>query len=117
MILPKRTHTHTSTQFIGYLDEVLDLRFAGDSESLLVVATNSEQIKVFDRTTGSCQLLCGHSEVVLCLEASVDGNTMVTSSKDKSVRVWKLEHSSGLFHCVAIGTGHTHSVGAVSISK
>ena len=93
------------------------MRFAGESESLLAVATNSEQIKVFDRKTGSCQLLCGHSQVVLCLEVSTDGNTIVTSSKDKSVRVWKLDTTSGLFHCVALGTGHTHSVGAVTMSK
>lgn len=93
------------------------MKFSGEEENFLAVATNSEQVKVFDRQTGGCQVLCGHAEAVLCLEASVDGQLIVTSSKDKSVRVWKLNSTSVQFHCVAIGIGHTHSVGAVAISR
>ena len=104
-------------QLVGYLDEVLDMRFAGQSDDLLVVANNSKQLKVFQRPTSSCQLLTGHGGVVLALDASPDGCTLVTGSKDNTVRMWELNSTSGNFRCVASGTGHTHAVGTVSVSR
>jgi len=41
---------------VGYLDEVLDVRFVGEDENLLAVATNSEQLKVFNRGSQDCQV-------------------------------------------------------------
>lgn len=101
---------------MGYNDEVLDMRYVGEGGTLLAVATNSEQVKIFDRHSFDCQVLPGHSGIVLCLDASSDGKTLATSSKDSSIRVWRLDHS-GHFHCVAMGTGHTHAVGAVALSR
>lgn len=71
-------------QFIGYPDEVLDLRLVGEGQGLLAVATNSEQVKVFDRKTKNCQILTGHGGIVLSLDASHDGNMIVTGSKVRS---------------------------------
>ena len=68
-------------QFVGYSDEVLDMRFVGEQEQCLAVATNSALVKVFQREDLSCQLLSGHSAVVLCLDCSSDGRMMVTGSK------------------------------------
>lgn len=101
------------------MDEVLDLRCAGEKGQLLAVATNSEQVKVFERGSHHCQLLTGHSGIVLSLDVSHDGHTLATSSKDNTIRVWRLgEGGSGWgFSCVAIGTGHTHSVGAIALSR
>lgn len=104
-------------KFIGYLDEVLDMRYVGEREGLLAVATNSEQVKVFDRNSFSCQLLSGHSGIVLALDATTDGSLLATSSKDNTVRLWSLDCISGKFACIAMGTGHTHAVGAVAVSK
>ena len=63
----------------------------------------------------SSQVLAGHAGIVLCLDANDD--TLVSSSKDASVRVWKLDSTTQRFNCVAIGTGHTHAVGAVALSR
>ena len=93
------------------------MRFVGNSESLLAVATNTDQVKVFDRSSCNCQLLSGHTGIVLCIDASSDGQLLVTSSKDNSIRVWSHDSQSGLFQCVAMGMGHTHAVGAVAISR
>ena len=60
---------------------MLDVRFLGEREQLLAVATNSALVKVFQREDLSCQLLSGHSAVVLCLDCSTDGRAMVTGSK------------------------------------
>lgn len=57
------------------------MRLVGEGQGLLAVATNSEQVKVFDRRTKNCQILSGHGGIVLSVDASHDGNTIVTSSK------------------------------------
>lgn len=48
-------------QFVGYSDEVLDVKFLGKGDSHIVVATNSCQLKVFELLTNSCQILYGHT--------------------------------------------------------
>lgn len=89
----------------------------GEGESSLAVATNSEQVKVFRRDSFSCQLLSGHTGIVLALDVSADGALLATSSKDNTVRLWRLDNVSKQFVCVAKGTGHTHAVGAIAVSR
>lgn len=48
-------------KFVGYNDDILDVRFLGKEDSHIVVATNSSQIKVFVLATNSCQILYGHT--------------------------------------------------------
>lgn len=96
---------------------MLDISLVGEGESHVAVATNSEEVKVFERESGSCQLLSGHSAIVLAISASSDGRLLATGSKDNTVRLWKMSDDSRQFDCVAIGTGHTHAVGAVAISR
>lgn len=48
-------------KFVGYNDDVLDVRFLGKQDSHIVVATNSSQLKVFELATNSCQILYGHT--------------------------------------------------------
>lgn len=93
------------------------MKFVGEAESSLAVATNSERVKVFERDSFSCQLLSGHSGIVLALDAGPDGSLLATSSRDNTVRLWSRNSASGHFECVAMGTGHTHAVGAVAVSR
>lgn len=51
----------TCSQFVGYNDEVLDVKFLGKGDTHIVVATNSSQLKVFELLTNSCQILYGHT--------------------------------------------------------
>ena len=48
-------------QFVGFNDEVLDVKFLGKGDTHIVVATNSSQLKVFDLATSSCKILYGHT--------------------------------------------------------
>eukprot|EP00795_Rhopilema_esculentum_P008646 gene8646-14661_t len=50
-------------QFVGPLDEVLDLKFVGEDHSLLSIASNSPDVKVIDRETMDCRILNGHTEI------------------------------------------------------
>jgi len=104
-------------QFIGYYDEILDMRFYGPEEESIVIATNSDQIKVIHRETQSSELLSGHQGTVLGLDVSFDGKYIASCSKDNSIRIWKQDLETKEFRCVATGNGHTHAIDAISWPK
>lgn len=54
-----------SKQIVGHNDEVTDIKYVGPEQRQIAVATNSEQIRVFDVETISSQLLTGHKDIVL----------------------------------------------------
>uniref|UniRef100_A0A8C3AKX4 Transducin beta like 3 n=1 Tax=Cyclopterus lumpus TaxID=8103 RepID=A0A8C3AKX4_CYCLU len=86
------------SQFVGYNDEVLDVKFVGKGDSHIVVATNSCQLKVFELLTNSCQILYGHTDTVLSLDVFKKGFLFASCSKDRSVRVWQMDSDSGQVH-------------------
>ncbi|OIW17730.1 hypothetical protein TanjilG_29080 [Lupinus angustifolius] len=104
-------------RLVGYNEEVVDMKFIGDDEKFLALATNLEQIRVYDLASMSCSyVLAGHTEIVLCLDTCVSSSgksLIVTGSKDNSVRLWESESKS----CIGIGIGHMGAVGAVAFSK
>lgn len=73
------------------------MKFLDDDENSLAVATNAEQVWVYDLSSMSCSyVLAGHTEIVICLDAGrcSNGSTLiVTGSKDNADRtacIWKL---------------------------
>ncbi|KAM6957199.1 transducin beta-like protein 3 [Aplochiton taeniatus] len=107
----------TQQQFVGYSDEVLDVRFLGNGDSHIVVATNSSQIKVFELATSSCQILHGHTDTVLSLDVFKKGSMFASCAKDRSVRVWCMDSESGRVSCLAQGCSHANAVGSVTCSR
>uniref|UniRef100_A0A7N6FE52 U3 small nucleolar RNA-associated protein 13 C-terminal domain-containing protein n=1 Tax=Anabas testudineus TaxID=64144 RepID=A0A7N6FE52_ANATE len=107
----------TQQQFVGYNDEVLDVKFLGKADSHIVVATNSCQLKVFELLTNSCQILYGHTDTVLSLDVFKKGAVFASCAKDKSVRVWHMDSDSGQVRCVAQGSSHTNAVGSITCSR
>lgn len=104
-------------QFVGYNDEVLDVKFLGKGDSHIVVATNSCQLKVFELLTNSCQILYGHTDTVLSLDVFKKGFHFASCAKDKSVLVWQMDSVSGQVRCVAQGSSHANAVGSISCSR
>ncbi|KAG8433326.1 hypothetical protein GDO86_017564 [Hymenochirus boettgeri] len=104
-------------QFAGYNDEVLDVKFLGPSDSHIVVATNSPQIKVFELATSDCQILYGHTETVLALDVFKRSQLFASCAKDRTIRIWRMVKSTGKVVCVAQGSGHTSGVGTISCSR
>ena len=68
-------------QFVGYNDDVLDMQLAGTDGAHLVVATNSPLVKVFTVSSWSCQVLRGHTDIVLCVSVNKAGHLFATGSK------------------------------------
>ncbi|KAH9115565.1 hypothetical protein AeMF1_010380 [Aphanomyces euteiches] len=105
-------------QIIGFNDDILSLKFVPNSDGTglsdhIVAATNSEQIRVMHRETLSCELLSGHTDIVMAVAVSPNGKWLVSASKDGTARVWDI----ATFACVAVGSGHTESLGAVAVSQ
>ncbi|XP_069503403.1 transducin beta-like protein 3 [Ambystoma mexicanum] len=108
---------HLRKQFAGYNDEILDVKFLGPSDSHIVVATNSPQLKVFELATSNCQILYGHTDTVLALDVFKKGLMFSSCGKDKSIRIWKMNKTTGEVNCVAHGSGHSQGVGAMCCSR
>lgn len=61
----------------------------------------------------SCDLLSGHTDIVMSLAVSPDGKWLVTASKDKSAKLWDFS----LRHCIATCSGHSEMLTAIAISQ
>ncbi|XP_053974904.1 transducin beta-like protein 3 [Hylaeus volcanicus] len=105
-------------QLVGYSDEILDIVYLGDSQDHIAVATNSCDIKLYHVSTMNCQILCGHTDIVLAL-ATTPANAwlLISSAKDNSIRIWLMDKETTKASCIASATRHTASVGSVAISQ
>jgi len=123
-IVPEQ-YLRVQRQLIGCSDDILDILVVPKpqpEESLdsasppyrIAVIANSTQIQILEKDFSSTALY-GHTDIVLAVDASVDGKWIVTSSKDKTCRVWDL--STTPFSCFGIADGHNDAVGSVCISK
>lgn len=103
-------------QFIGFSDEVLDICFVGEDETHIAVATNSMDIKFYELSTMNCQLLKGHTDLVLSLSGNKSHpDLLLSSSKDNTIRLWSFDGST--MNLVSTGSRHTSSVLTVSLNN
>lgn len=105
-------------QLVGFNDDILDIAFLGKDDTHFAVATNSHFVKVFDRSNFNCQLLKGHTDIVLALDTfPCCPYAMASCSKDNTIRLWKMDEKTGYMTFVGLGLGHTHGVGSVACSR
>ncbi|XP_076671392.1 transducin beta-like protein 3 [Andrena cerasifolii] len=118
IIIHSLTTFECTKQLVGYSDEILDIVYLGNNESHIVIATNSCDIKLYDVSTMNCQILCGHTDIVLSL-ATTPANIylFLSSAKDNSIRVWLMDKETAKVSCIASAVRHTASVGSVAISQ
>ncbi|KAG9158095.1 hypothetical protein Leryth_000251 [Lithospermum erythrorhizon] len=104
-------------RLVGYNGEITDMKFLGEDEEFLAVATSLEQVRVYDLATMSCSyVLTGHTDGILCLDTGLSASSrglLVTGSKDNTVRLWDSQSKI----CIGVGIGHMGDVSAVSFSK
>lgn len=106
---------------MGYNDEIIDVAYIGEEETHLAVAANSEQIRVFNLKEFECDLVYGHSDIVICLDRNTDGTLMASGSKDNTAKVWTLdlenEDADERYKCIGTCVGHTEAIGAVALTR
>jgi U3 small nucleolar RNA-associated protein 13 len=109
---------------VGTNDEVIDAKFveprggaprAGFPRKV-VIATNSNDARVFSLDSGACQLVRGHTDITLCVDVS-PGLMLATGSKDGDVRLWKSVGDDAPWRCKAVLQGHTEAVVGVGFAR
>ncbi|KAI8895545.1 WD40-repeat-containing domain protein [Globomyces pollinis-pini] len=108
-------------QIAGYNEEILDLCTLGENDSHLAVITNTEQLRVYNLETKDCDIVYGHSDIVLSVSTSYDNEFIITGSKDHTAKLWKVDldatTSTTRFEQVRSFVGHTGAVTAVVMAK
>jgi WD40 repeat protein len=69
----------------------------------LIISTNEEKIKVWDKCTGKEFDLSGHVNEVYSVALKKDGSLALSSSKDHTVKLWDLAKRE----CIHTFTGHS----------
>ncbi|KAF9110873.1 U3 small nucleolar RNA-associated protein 13 [Mortierella sp. AM989] len=108
-------------QIVGYNDEIVDVAYIGEEEQHLAVAANSEQIRVFNLKEFECDLIYGHTDIVICLDRNTDGTLLASGSKDNTAKVWTMdlenEDADERYKCIGTCVGHTEAIGAVALTR
>ncbi|KAL2724522.1 transducin beta-like protein 3 [Vespula squamosa] len=105
-------------QIVGYTDEILDIAYIGNEDSHIALASNSSDIKLYELNSMNCQLLSGHTDIVLSLATTpANRQLLISSAKDNSIRIWFMDKETTKMTCIASAIRHTASVGSVIISQ
>ncbi|CAG8598181.1 18045_t:CDS:10 [Acaulospora morrowiae] len=106
-------------QIVGHNDEVIDLVYVGQDESHLAVATNTEQIRLYNAQSFDCSIVYGHKDIVICLSRSHDGKMLISGSKDCTAKIWNVdvdnENHEERVKCIGVCIGHTEAIGAIAL--
>lgn len=103
----------------GNLDEVIDAQFLSPTDSLLALATNSEDIRIIATkgSFGDVAVLRGHEDIVICLDRDTTGNWLASGAKDNEARLWHIDSEKDSYTCYTKFTGHTESIGAIALPR
>ncbi|KAK6529118.1 U3 small nucleolar RNA-associated protein 13 [Orbilia ellipsospora] len=108
----------------GHHDEIIDLQYLTPTDSLIALATNSEDIRILspnESSFGDIGVLKGHSDITICLDRDSTGSWLASGGKDNEARLWKIDPDASdekeRFTCYARFVGHTESLGAVALSR
>ncbi|KAI5811465.1 WD40-repeat-containing domain protein [Peziza echinospora] len=103
----------------GNLDEVIDAQYVTPTDSIVALATNSEEIRLVNvsGTFGDVAILRGHEDIVICLDRDASGKWLASGGKDNNALLWKIDHEKNQYTCYAKFTGHAESIGAIALPR
>lgn len=84
----------------GCTDTVLDVKFIKMQDEkdprneLIVVATNSETLKVYDLSSNANQFCSGHSDMIMCLDTRQE--FVLSGSKDCTAKLWRIDRRDSI---------------------
>lgn len=103
-------------QIAGFNEEIIEACFLGTEMSRLAVATNAEHIRIYELGSAFCDILYGHSDMIMSMNKSSDGQLLISGSKDNSAIIWKADLETGKFKIAGRCIGHTETVSATAFS-
>ncbi|KAJ4856100.1 utp13 specific WD40 associated domain-containing protein [Trichoderma breve] len=103
----------------GTHDEIIDMAYLLPDNSLLALATNSEDIRLVSvaESENDVALLRGHEDIVIALDVDWSGHWVATGAKDNTAKLWRIDPASSTHVCWATFSGHAESLGAVALPK
>jgi U3 small nucleolar RNA-associated protein 13 len=114
MILELGTNLELKRQIPGNHGEVIDCCFLSDTR--LAIATNTPEVRILNLDKRlECDVLVGHTDIVISIDRTYDGNWLATAGKDNQARLWHCE--DGLFSLHSLYSGHAGSIGAVALPR
>lgn len=75
---------------VGSNSEIIDMQYIENGKSI-AVASNCDQLRIFDIKTMACRVLAGHKDIILSIDVNNTGEFIATASKDNSVRIWDIK--------------------------
>ncbi|QUC18594.1 uncharacterized protein UV8b_02835 [Ustilaginoidea virens] len=72
----------------GHSRKVGQVLFNPSAENILASASGDFTVKIWDVSTGQSPLALKHNDIVQSLSWNPSGNLLVTTSRDKKIRVW-----------------------------
>ncbi|CCG82855.1 U3 snoRNP-associated protein Utp13 [Taphrina deformans PYCC 5710] len=99
-------------RIVGQFDEIIDCTYILD-DTKIAIASNSEDVHLFEPLTGNVEVLSEHSDIVIAIDRDFSSNFLVTGSKDNTAKLWNLL----TLECVMTFSGHTESLGAVALPR
>lgn len=95
---------------------IADIKYVGPNFDMIALATNSPGLRIVDVANPlQLNLLEGHTDLLNVMDVSLDGEWLVTGSKDSEARLWK--YNEGTFGLYAVFKGHVGSVTAVGLPR
>jgi coronin-1B/1C/6 len=82
------TDVTPSSRLSGHSRKVGQVLFNPAAENILASASGDFTIKLWDISTGQSHLTLKHADIVQSLSWNATGSLMVTTSRDKKLRVW-----------------------------
>lgn len=65
------------------------MKYFGEDDKFAVVATNSQHIKVFELSNCDCEILYGHTDIVMCIDVVPKSDIFISGAK---VRLHLISH-------------------------
>ena len=93
--------------------------FRGACENSMAISPDGQTyvsitrtIRVHNFQTGEWLYLEGHTNIILCIAITPDSKTIVSGSRDKTIKIWNINTGE----CLNTLKGHSHYVQSIAIS-
>ena len=96
-----------------YCQEILSLKWLNDECKSFAFASNDNLLKIYDLENNHIKMLEGHTDFIMSI--TIKNNLILTSSKDNTIRIWKIFDQSENIKCIGVLRGHSESVNCVDI--